>query len=90
MQITVKKIGKNEEQFEVLCGYDKRLDYVFMCVYDKEQNLIYDNLALPNALEIKDFDFFRLKAKDLFGIDLKNEQVEIDQYQQIEIAKQFF
>lgn len=90
MQIVVQKKGKSGEQLEVLCGYDKRLDYVFMCVYDKEQNLIYDNLALPNALEIKDFDFFSLKAKDLFGIDLKDEHEEINQYQQIEKAKQFF
>jgi hypothetical protein len=83
MQINVKKTTKQGKQVKVLCGYDRPLDYVFMCIFDEnEEELLYDNLALKNALKIKDFSFFENVAKLEFGIDLSEYTKKINEEMQ--------
>ena len=78
MQIKIDKIDKQGKKVEIMCGYDKPLDYVFMCIFDEEGELIFDNLSLENALAIKDFSFFVKIAKEEFGICLDEQNIKIN------------
>lgn len=59
------------DKYIVTAGYDRRLDYAFMVIEDKEtMNMEYSNMYEPNFRDIKDFDFFYKIAKERFGLDL--------------------
>ena len=79
LQIKRKYKDNQSRLLEIICGYDEKLDYVFMCMYHKEE-IIYDNLELENALEIQDFTIFYDIALSMFGIDLKKEMKIIKDY----------
>ncbi|MFW2235455.1 hypothetical protein ACN4FE_05450 [Aliarcobacter butzleri] len=72
------KDNKNRE-LRFFCGYDEKLDYVFMCVYHNEE-LIFSNLDLENALEIKDFGIFIEIALEQFDVILHDEHMSIIEY----------
>ncbi|MGE0793546.1 MAG: hypothetical protein AB7V77_05205 [Candidatus Woesearchaeota archaeon] len=79
MQIKKKLKDREGRELEFLCGYDEKLDYVFMCVYFKEK-LIFDNLSLKNALEIKDFSYYKEIALKKYGVFLDEIEIEISDF----------
>ena len=83
MNLTKRVTNDKGQKLEVFCGYDDPLDYVFMCIYEKQGNqekLIFDNLALTNALEIRNFSFYSQIALKDFGVSLDDEEKEINDY----------
>ena len=79
MQIKRRYTDRTGKKLEFICGYDDVLKYVFMCVWEKDK-LIYDNLELNNAFEIKDFSFFKNVAREKFGVFLDDIEIEINYY----------
>ncbi len=75
-KILKDKRGRNLKFF---CGYDETLDYVFMCVFYKDK-LIFDNLSLSNALEIKNFSYYKDIALRKYGVLLDDIENEINDY----------
>lgn len=77
----IKRIYKDRlgKELEFICGYDDILKYVFMNVSENGK-LIYDNLNLTNAFEIKDFSFFTNVAREKFGVFLDDIEIEINYY----------
>lgn len=77
----IEKILKDRKgrDLKFLCGYDETLDYVFMCVFYKDR-LIFDNLSLTNALEIKDFSYYKEIALRKYGVFLNDVEIEINDY----------
>jgi hypothetical protein len=62
----------NINEKKILCGYDKPLNYVFMLVFDKEDELLYSNINDENIdfTKITDFNYFVNIAKEKFDIDI--------------------
>ncbi|MGE0050657.1 MAG: hypothetical protein AB7S49_03960 [Arcobacter sp.] len=79
MQIKRRYTDRTGKELEFICGYDDDLKYVFMSVWE-ENKLIYDNLNLTNALEIKDFSYFKNVARKNFGVSLDDIEIEINYY----------
>lgn len=79
MQIEKILKDKKGRELKFICGYDEILDYVFMCVYNDDL-LVFDNLALKNALEIKDFSYYKEIALRKYGVFLDDIEIEINDY----------
>lgn len=88
------------EDKKIIFGYDRRLDYVFMVIFNRENDeMLYSNLDLVDALDKIDFNFFVNIAKENFDlvIPVKNiDDVFLEVYYQnnkVEISqsdKQYF
>lgn len=79
MQIEKNLKDRKDRDLKFLCGYDETLDYVFMCVFYKDR-LIFDNLSLTNALEIKDFSYYKEIALRKYGVFLDDVEIQINDY----------
>lgn len=79
MQIEKNLKDRKGRDLKFLCGYDETLDYVFMCVFYKDK-LIFDNLSLTNALEIKDFSYYKEIALRKYGVFLNDVEIQINDY----------
>jgi hypothetical protein len=79
LQIEKNLKDKKNRDLKFLCGYDETLDYVFMCVYFKDR-LIFDNLSLANALDIRDFSYYKEIALRKYGVFLDDIENEINDY----------
>ena len=79
MQIEKNLKDRKGRDLKFLCRYDETLDYVFMCVFYKDR-LIFDNLSLTNALEIKDFSYYKEIALRKYGVFLDDIEIEINDY----------
>jgi hypothetical protein len=79
LQIEKNLKDKKKRDLKFLCGYDETLDYVFMCVYFKDR-LIFDNLSLANALDIRDFSYYKEIALRKYGVFLDDIENEINDY----------
>lgn len=79
MQIERELKDKKGRKLKFFCGYDETLDYVFMCVYHKNR-LIFDNLSLENALDIKEFSYYKEIALTEYGVCLNDIEIEINKF----------
>lgn len=77
----IEKILKDRKgrDLKFLCGYDETLDYVFMCVYYKDR-LVFDNLSLANALDIRDFTYYKEIALRKYGVFLDDIEIQINDF----------
>lgn len=69
-----------ENQYKILMGYDRILNYTFMQIFDENEMIIYNNLDEVNPFNILNLDIFINKAK-AFEILIPNEiiyKIEIE------------
>lgn len=66
------------EDFTINSGYDRRMNYSFMTVYDNEGDIVYSNIEEPNMFDFVDFDYFENLARERFNLDLSDITLAID------------
>jgi len=72
MNLGTHKYTINKKDFYVNAGYDSRMDYAFMVIFNEDEDIIYSNINEANMFEIKDFIYFLNKAMKDFNIDLSD------------------
>ena len=65
--------GKN-----ILCGYDTALNYVFMVIFDENEEMVYSNMNDTNICFMNhlDFDYFVQLAKEQFSIEFPSDIIQ--------------
>ena len=72
MNLGTHKYTINKKEYLVNSGYDARMDYAFMVIFNKDKDILYSNMGEENVFEIKDFVYFLNKAMKDFNIDLSD------------------
>ena len=57
-----------QDEKTIICGFDKRMNYVFMTIHNQNMDTLYSNMTIENPFETKDINFFIDIAKNDFDI----------------------